>query len=53
MFCNIKNAIKCESNSNTIYRITCPVCFNKYIGKIDFKVIDRLGEHGTKPDQPM
>ena len=31
----------------------CPGCCNKYIGKTDRNFIMRMGEHGTKPDQPM
>ena len=53
MFCNTKDNISAEQNSNVIYGITCPGCFKKYIGKTDRKVITKLDEHGIKVDQPM
>ena len=53
MFCNTKDSISVEQTSNVIYGITCPGCFQKYVGKIDRNLITRLDEHGTKVDQPM
>ena len=53
MFCSNKDHIQIQQKANVIYRITCPDCYNKYIGKTDRNIITRLDEHGTKPDQPM
>ena len=53
MFCNTKDSISAEQKSNVIYRITCPDCFQKYVGKTDRNLITRLNEHGTKSDQRM
>ena len=53
MFCNTKDSISAEQKSNVIYRITCPGCFQKYVGKTDRNLITRLNEHGTKIDQRM
>ena len=53
MFCNTKDVISTEQKSNVIYRITCPGCFQKYVGKIDRNLTTRLDEHGTKVDQTM
>ena len=53
MFCSYKDHIQFQQKANVIYIITCPGCYNKYIGKIDRHIITRLDEQGTKPDQPM
>ena len=53
MFCSNKDHIQIQQKANVIYRITCPDCYNKYIGKTDRNIITRLDERGTKPDQPM
>ena len=53
MFRNIKDSISAEQKSNVIYKITCPGCFQKYVGKTDRNLIIRLDEHGTKVDQPI
>ena len=53
MFCNTKDSISVEQKSNVIYKITCPGCFQKYVGKTDRSLISRLDEHGTKVDQPV
>ena len=53
MFCNTKDSISVEQKSNVIYKITCPGCFQKYVGKTDRNLITRLDEHGTKVDQSM
>ena len=50
MFCNTKDSISAEQKSNVIYWITCPTCFQKYVGKTDRNLITRLDEHGTKVD---
>ena len=53
MLCNTKDSISVVQKSNVIYRITCPGCFKKYVGKTDQNLITRLDEHGKKVDQPM
>ena len=56
IFCNTKDSIAqifVEQKSNVIYSITCPGCFQKYVGKTDRNLINRLDGHGTKVDQPM
>ena len=53
LFCNTKNPFELGTKANVIYRITCPGCFSKHIGKTDHNHTTRLDEHGTKPDQPM
>ena len=53
MFYNTKDNISREQKYNVIYRITCPGCFQKYVGKTDRNLITRLDKHGTKVDQPM
>ena len=53
MFRNIKDSISTAQKSNVIYKITCPGCFQKYVGKTDRSLISRLDEHGTKVDQPV
>ena len=35
MFCNNKDSISVEQKSNVIYRITCPGCFQIYVGVTD------------------
>ena len=47
MFCNTKDSISAEQKSNVIYGITCPGCFQVYVGKTDRNLITRLDEHGT------
>ena len=47
MFCSNKDHIQLQQ------KLTCPGCYNKYIGKTDRNIITRMDEHGTKPDQPM
>ena len=53
MFCSNKDHIQFQQKASVIYRITCPGCYNKYIGKTERSIITELDEHGTKPDQPM
>ena len=33
MFCNNKDSIAVEQNSNVVYTVTCPGCFQNYVGK--------------------
>ena len=53
MFCSNKDHIQFQQKASVIYRITCPGCYNKYIGKTERSIITELDEHGTKSDQPM
>ena len=53
MFCSNKDHIQFQQKANVIYRITCPGCYNKYIGKTDKSIKARLDEHETKPGQAM
>ena len=53
MFCSNKDHIPFQQKANIVYRITCPGCYNKYIGKTGRNIITRMDEHGTKPDHPM
>ena len=53
MFCSYKDHIQFQQKANVIYIITCPGCYNKYIGKTERSIITELDEHGTKADQPM
>ena len=53
MFCNTKNSISVEQKYNVIYRITCPGCFQDYVGKTNRNLITRIDKHGTKVEQPM
>ena len=53
MFCNTKDSISVEQKSNVVFRIRCPGCFQKYVGKTDGTLITRLEKHGTKVDNPM
>ena len=53
MFCSNKDHIQFQTKANVVDRITCPGCYNKYIGKTGRNIITRMDQHGTKPDQPM
>ena len=53
MFCSNKDHIQFQQKANVVYRIACPGCYNKYIGKTGRNIITRMDEHGTKPDHPM
>ena len=52
MFCYSKGNMFVEQKSNVIYRITCPGCFQKCVGKTDHNLIARLDKHGKKVGQP-
>ena len=45
--------IQFQRKANAVFRITRPVCYNKYIGKTDRNIIRGMDEHRTKPDWPM
>ena len=53
MFCYSKDNIFVEQKSNVIYKITCPGCFQKCVGKTDQNLIARLDKRGKKVGQPM
>ena len=53
MFKSSKYHVQFQQKANVVYKIKCPGCFNKYVGRIDRNIITRIFEHGTKPDQPM
>ena len=52
-FSNLKDSISAEQKSNVIYRITCPGCFQKYVGKSNRNLFTRFDEHGKKVHQPV
>ena len=39
--------------AHVIYRLRCPGCGEKYIGKTEQCLQTRLHEHGARNDQPM
>ena len=47
MFCPKKDQTNWKQKSNVIYKITCPSCKQKYIGKTDSLLI-RMKEHGMR-----
>ena len=53
MFCPTKDKIPSHQRANVIYKLSCPGCGNKYVGKTDRCLITRLLEHGTRVDQPI
>ena len=52
-YCNVKDKFPHEQKNNIIYRITCPDCGGKYIGKTERCTISRMSEHGTPDTEPM
>ena len=44
MFYNTKDSISVEQKSNLFYRITCPCCYKKYVGKTDRNLSTRLNQ---------
>ena len=52
-YCNVKDKVPHEQRNNIIYRITCPGCGGKYIGKTERCLISRMNEHGTRDTEPM
>ena len=46
-YCNVKDKVPYEQRNNIIYRITCPGCGGKYIGKTERYHISCMNEHGT------
>ena len=52
-YCNVKDKVCHEQRNNIIYRITCPGCGKKYIGKTERCLISRMNEHGKQENEPM
>ena len=52
-FCNFKDKVPHEQRNNIVYRIRCPGCGGKYIGKTERCLISRMNEHGTRDTEPM
>ena len=52
-FCSTKDPVHDYQRHNIVYRLTCPGCGEKYIGKTDCCLLTRLTQHGNKADQPM
>ena len=46
-YCNVKDKVPYEQRNNIIYRISCPDCCGKYIGKTERRFVSRMNEHGT------
>ena len=51
--CNVKDKVPHEQRNNIIYRIRCPGCGGKYIGKTERCLISRMNEHGTRDTEPI
>ena len=51
-YCNAKDKVPHEQR-NKIYRITCPGCGGKYIGKTKRCLISRMNGHGIRDTEPM
>ena len=47
-YCNVKNKVPHEQINNIVYRIRCPGCGGKYIGKTKTCLRFRINEHGTR-----
>ena len=52
-YCNVKDKVPHEQRDNIVYRIRCPGCGGKYIGKTERCLISRMNEHGTRDTEPM
>ena len=52
-YCNVKDKVPHEQRNNIVYRIRCPGCGGKYIGKTERCLISRMNEHGTRDTEPM
>ena len=52
-FCSNKDTIHDHQRHNIVYKITCPGCGERYIGKTDRCLLIRFNEHGSKVSQPM
>ena len=52
-FCSVKDKVPDMQRSHVIYRLRCPGCGEKYIGKTERCLQTRLHEHGVRNDQPM
>ena len=52
-YCNVKDKVPQEQKNNIIYRIACPGCGEKYIGKTERCIISRMNEYGKWENEPM
>ena len=52
-YCTGNDKIPIEQRSSVIYRISCPGCLKRYVGKTDRCFHIRMNEHGRKPDRSM
>ena len=52
-YCNVKDKAPQKQRNNIVYRIRCPGCDGKYIGKTEGCLISRMNEHGTRDTEPM
>ena len=52
-YCNVNDKVPHEQRNTIIYRITCPGCDEKYIGKTERCLISRMNEHGTRNTEPI
>ena len=52
-YCKIKYKIPHDQRNHVIYKIKCPGCNSRYIGKTESCLITRITEHGTKETEPM
>ena len=51
-YCSVKDKVPHKQRNNIIYRITCPGCGEKYIGKTERCLISRMNEHGKWENEP-
>ena len=51
-YCSVKHKVSHKQSNNIIYRITCPGCGEKYIGKTERCLISRMNEHGKWENEP-
>ena len=52
-YCNVKDKVPHEQRNNILYRIRCPGCDVKYIGKAERCLISRMNEHGKRNIEPV
>ena len=52
-YCKIKYKVPHDQRNHVIYKIKCPGCNSRYIGKTESCLITRITGHGTKETEPM
>lgn len=52
MFHQGHSACIAEMNVYIVYKLSCPGCFQQYIGKTDRPLALRLREHANRQEQP-